>query len=50
MRGIFPVLKMESFVSESSSAININNKSSGVIKGKTGINAQTGAGINNAVQ
>ena len=36
------------FVSESSSAININNKSSGVIKGKTGINAQTGAGINNS--
>lgn len=35
------------FISESSSAINITNTESGLIKGKTGLSAETGLGINN---
>ncbi|MDU6451531.1 MAG: autotransporter outer membrane beta-barrel domain-containing protein, partial [Enterobacter hormaechei] len=36
------------FVSENSSAVNITNSSTGMIKGKTGLNSQTGIGINNS--
>ncbi|HCR1886538.1 TPA: autotransporter outer membrane beta-barrel domain-containing protein, partial [Enterobacter roggenkampii] len=36
------------FVSENSSAVNIINTSTGMIKGKTGLSTQVGIGINNS--